>query len=146
MNIATLTQSLPVAITSGTSVVMRVSKDGSKITTGSIARAIAFGSAEARKDLGKAMIINWLGNGTYRPVARDIVETLVPKAAQPFVSAIVPPVGSISKESFLNLCRAVLAAIEESGKEPKGQKAWMYGIVRAIAQSEGNADDIVEAA
>jgi|688.fasta_scaffold483885_1 hypothetical protein len=145
MNIATLNQSLSTAINAGTSVVMRVSKDGTKIKTGSIARAIRFGSVSARDDISKNLMLGWLSNGTYRPVVNDIIDTLVPKAAQPFVVNLVPPSGAISKEAFLNLCCAVVNAIASSGKEPKGEKAWMYGIVRAIAQAEGNADTVLEA-
>ena len=43
---------------------------------------------------------------------------------------------SISKDTFLGLCNAVKDAIDASGKEPKGQKAWLYDIVRMIARAE----------
>ena len=53
--------------------------------TGSLARAIAFADSASRKGLANAIYLKQLSNGQFRPLARDIVDTLVPKSAQPSI-------------------------------------------------------------
>jgi hypothetical protein len=73
----------------------------------------------------------------------DILDTLVPKSAAPFIGGLVPQYGSVSKEQLIGLCLAVNNAVVTKGKELKGQKGFVYGIVQRIA--EQGAPEIVEA-
>jgi len=106
---------------------------------GTFARAIAFASRDARIALGQAMHLKWLQNGQYRPLVNDILSCgLVPKAAIPFVSGLIPTNGSVPKEQFIALCQAVKHAVDnktnKAGErvEVKGEKAFIFGIVNAI--------------
>lgn len=101
--------------------------------TGSFARAIAFASRDERIKAGQSMYLTWLSNGQYRPVVNDIIDVLVTKSAQSFIKHIVPETGPIRKEHLMQLCTMVDASVRESGKELKGQKAFVYGIVERIA-------------
>jgi hypothetical protein len=105
------------------------------IKTGSFARAIAFASREVRLDASRALYLKWLSNGQYRPVVNDMVDAIVPKSAQPFVRSMAPASGPISKDMFVSLCTAVCGAIEATGKEPKGQKAFFHGIAKYVVES-----------
>lgn len=102
------------------------------IRQGSFARAFAFASREARMDESLRMFARYLANGMYRPIVSDLIDVLVPKSAQPFVSAVVPLSGPVSKDAFIGLCRAVKNAVDATGKTPKGQKAFFYGLASAI--------------
>lgn len=114
-------------------------QDGNQIVlnakgkTGSFARAIAFASRDERIKAGQSMYLNWLQNGQYRPVVNDIIDVLVAKSAQKFVKHIVPETGPVRKEQLMQLCTMVDASVREAGKELKGQKAFVYGIVERIA-------------
>lgn len=122
----------------------KADKDGN-IKTGNLAHAFAFATGEARKDISRAMYANWLANGTYRPLVRAIVAQL-PKSAQSFAQALVGS-GPVSKEVFISTCRAIVNMIDESGKEPKGQKAFYYGLCKAVINEANRSDDsnIIEA-
>ena len=106
---------------------------------GTFARAIAFASRDARIALGQAMHLKWLQNGQYRPLVNDILSCgLVPKAAVPFVSGLIPTNGAVPKEQFISLCQAVKHAVDNKRNkdgqrvEVKGEKAFVYGLVNAI--------------
>lgn len=102
--------------------------------TGSFARAIAFASRDTRLAMGQALYAKWLSNGQYRPLVEDILNCgLVHKAAVPYLQVALPETGPVSKETLHNLCRQVTAAVISSGKEVKGQKAFVFGIVERIA-------------
>jgi hypothetical protein len=58
----------------------------------------------------------------------------VPKSALPFVAGLVPATGSVSKEALLGLCNAVSSAVAAKGKELKGRKAYVFGIVDRISR------------
>lgn len=120
----------------------KADKNGN-IKTGNLAHAFAFATGEARKDISRAMYANWLANGTYRPLVRAIVAQL-PKSAQSFAQALVGS-GPVSKEVFISTCRAIVNMIDESGKEPKGQKAFYYGLCKAVINEANRSDDIIEA-
>ena len=106
-----------------------------KGNTGSLALAVAFAGREARQEFGQMMYANWLANGQFRPVVNDILSCgLVPKSALPFVAGLVPATGSVSKEALMGLCNAVSSAVNAKGKELKGKKAYVFGIVDRIAR------------
>jgi len=129
-----------IALFSGSSDVVLSAKTGK---TGSFAKAVAFATRDARMDLSRKMYANWLANGTYRPVVNDILSSgLVPKSAVPYVAGFLPDNGAIRKEQLINLCNNIDFAIRQSGKEIKGQKAFMYGLVQAIV-SESREGDVV---
>lgn len=119
-----------------------------EIRTGSFARAIAFASREVRHDTARAVYLKWLSNGQYRPIVNDMVDAIVPKSAQPFVRSMAPAVGPISKDMFISLCTAVCGAVEATGKEPKGQKAFFHGIAKYVVDAtradEGQGDVVAE--
>jgi len=117
-------------IDNGTSIVLS-SKTGK---TGSFARAVAFADRQTRMDMGHAMYAKWLANGQYRPLVNDILDTLVPKSAAPFIGGLVPQTGAVSKDQLIGLCLAVNNAVVTKGKELKGQKGFVYGIVQRIAE------------
>ena len=121
MNIAIIEQ--------GTAVTMN-----EKGKTGSFARAIAFASRDARMKVGQAMYAIWLRNSQFRPIVRDVLDTLVPKAAKPYVEALVPASGPVPKAQFIAFCQAVDGAVKAKGKELKGEKAFVYEIVRRVAE------------
>lgn len=104
--------------------------------TGSFARAVAFADRDTRMGIGQALYAKWLQNGQYRPLVDDVVDTLVPKSAAPYIMGLVPVNGPVSKDALIHLCNAVVHAVEQKGKELKGQKAFVYGVVKRIAESE----------
>jgi hypothetical protein len=106
-----------------------------KGNTGSLALAVAFAGREARAEYGQMLYANWLATGQFRPVVNDILSCgLVPKSALPFVAGLVPKEGQVSKEALMGLCSAVSAAIAAKGTQPKGRKAYVFGIVDRIAR------------
>lgn len=113
--------------------------------TGSFARAIAFASRDTRLAMGQALYVKWLANGQFRPLVQDVIDVLVPKSAQPFVTGLVPAVGPIPKPALVALCSAVVNAVESKGKELKGQKSFVYEFVRRIAEGE-KAGEVIDAA
>ena len=119
--------------------------------TGSFARAIAFASRQARENLSHAIYAKWLSNGQYRPIVNDILECgLVPKSAIPFVSGTIPVNGAVKKEQLLGLCLSVENHVRNKRNkagEPvvlKGQKAFVYGVVCAIANESKSYDTTIE--
>ena len=111
--------------------------------TGSLARAIAFADSASRKSLANAIYLKQLQNGQFRPLARDIIETLVPKSAQPYVIGLIPATGPMNRANLISLCSAVQSAVLLKGTELKGQKEFMFGLVERIIES--NTSEIVEA-
>lgn len=101
---------------------------------GTFARAIAFASCDERIKLGQMMHLKWLANGQYRPLVNDILSCgLVAKAALPYVQGSIPQTGPINKDTLISLARAVRGAVEFKGKELKGEKSFIYELVRRIA-------------
>ena len=120
-----------IALVEGNGQVVLSSKTGK---TGSFARAIAFASRDTRMAMGQALYAKWLANGQYRPVVEDILNFgLVHKAALPYLNVALPATGPVSKEMLFTLCQQVTAAVNASGKDVKGQKAFVFGIVERIA-------------
>lgn len=112
---------------------------------GTFARAVAFASRDVRAAMGQSMYAKWLANGQYRPVVNDILTCgLVAKAALPYVEGLVPVSGAVSKEQLMSLCRAVMHAVESKGKEVKGEKAFVYEIVKRIALASEESTVTVE--
>lgn len=113
--------------------------------SGTFARAIAFASRDVRAQMGQALYAKWLANGQYRPVVNDILTCgLVAKAALPYVEGLVPSNGAVSKDQLMGLCRAVMHAVESKGKEVKGEKAFVYEIVKRIALTSEELTTTVE--
>ena len=115
------------------------------LKTGSFARALAFASREVRQDSARALYVKYLSNGMYRPIVSDVTDVLVPASARPFVLGAIGEKGSMSKDSFVSFCRTVKAAVDSSGKEPKGQKAFFYGLVSAIVNEIDTSETVVDA-
>jgi hypothetical protein len=111
--------------------------------TGSLARAIAFADSASRKGLANEIYQKQLSNGQFRPLARDIIETLVPKSAQPYVIGLIPATGPMNRANLISLCSAVQSAVLLKGAELKGQKHFMFNLVERIIESDKS--DIVEA-
>lgn len=120
-------------IEQGSAVVMNA-----KGKTGSFARAIAFASRDVRIARGQAMYLTWLQNNTFRPIVNDVLDVLVPKAAKPYVEALIPTNGPVPKGQFVAFCQAVDGAIKAKGKDVtlRGEKLFVYEIVRRIAEAE----------
>lgn len=130
---------ITLAVESGHSIVLN-QKTGK---VGSFARAIAFADRDTRAKMGQALYAKWLSTGNYRPVADDIIGTLIPKSAQPYMAGYVSASGQVSKAGLMSLCVAVVQAVRESGKEVKGQKAFVYAIAERIANEA--APEVIEA-
>jgi hypothetical protein len=120
--------------------------------TGSFARALAFATREVRQGLGQAMYAKWLASGQYRPIVNDILSCgLVPKSALSYVSGLIPESGAVRKEQLIGLCLAVEYATRnkrnKAGEQviPKGQKAFVYGVVCAIANESRKNEEYVDA-
>lgn len=126
--------------------IFEAASNGSLVTlndkgkTGTFARAIAFASRDTRIQLGQLMHLRWLQNGQYRPLVDDILTCgIVPKAALPFVTGLVPTNGPVRKDSLLALCAAVANFADNSRtkdgarREFKGEKAFVLELVRRIA-------------
>ena len=116
--------------------------------TGSLARAIAFADSASRKGLANAIYLKQLQNGQFRPLARDIIDTLVPKSAQPYVMGLVPATGPMNRANLISLCSAVQSAVLLKGVELKGQKAFMFNLVERIVETqhvESYTSEIIEA-
>jgi hypothetical protein len=116
----------------------KTGKDG-KVKTGSFARALAYASREVREDMGRQLYAQWLSNGQYRPVVNDIIDVLVPKPAQGFLTAMVPMNGPVKRDQLMQLCVAVDNYLIDKARAKgadltlKGQKAFVYGVVQRIA-------------
>jgi len=121
----------------------KVDKNGN-IKHGSFARAWAFATREARMDGARAAFARYLASGMYRPIVNDLIGVLVPKSAQPFVSSIVPLSGPVSKDALIGLCRAVKAAVDATGKTPKGEKLFFYGLASAIIAEVENRETVID--
>jgi hypothetical protein len=131
-----------IALVNGSTEVVLSHKTGK---TGSFARALAFASREVRQGIGQSMYLNWLQNGTYRPIVNDILGCgLVAKSAVPYVAGMIPDNGAIKKEQLINLCLAVDNAVRKSGKEVKGQKAFVYGVVQQIVAEVRNQETVID--
>ena len=112
---------------------------------GSFARAIAFASREARTNIAAGLMLSKLQNGQYRPLVTDILTCgLIPKANLDWVSAAIPQSGPINKETLVNLCKQVKTVYDlkrtKSGDPVtlKGEKAFVFGFVAAIANDSTN--------
>lgn len=127
----------------GTVIVNRkvATADASKAKHMSLAYAIGFADAAARKDAMLGLYAKQLKSGQFRPLVSDIVKTLVPAAAQPWVTATLPPVGPVPKDAFLSLCVKIDACVtaeltkkrlKSPTAELKGPKAFMFGLVKTI--------------
>lgn len=114
------------------------------IKHGSFARAWAFATREARIDGARHAFARYLASGMYRPIVNDLIGVLVPKSAQPFVSSIVPLSGPVSKDALIGLCRAVKAAVDATGKTPKGEKAFFYGLAAQIVAEVDAQNTVIE--
>ena len=118
-----------------------------EIKTGSMARVIRFATAQVREDVSVAMYNRWLANGHFRPIVQDAVDAIVPKSAQPFVMALIPNEG-INREQFVALCRTIVFAVTNTGKEPKGQKRFFFDLCKSVVNSadadEGNGNVVSE--
>ena len=112
--------------------------------TGSFARAIAFASREQRHAIGRAIYAAQLANGQFRPLVRDCIELLIPKAARGFVEAMVPASGAVSKAQFTAFCVAVDNFVKQKGKELKGERAFVYGIIKAVAEEATAHETVVD--
>lgn len=116
--------------------------------TGSLARAIAFADSASRKGLANAIYLKQLQNGQFRPLARDIIDTLVPKSAQPYVMGLIPASGPMNRDNLVSLCSAVKSAVILKGVDLKGQKAFMFNLVERIVETqhvESYTSEIIEA-
>ena len=111
--------------------------------TGSIARLISSGDKTSRQTVSQTIYLNQLQNGQFRPLARDIIAVLVAKSAQPYVMGLIPATGGMNKAHLVSLCSAVQSAVQLSGKELKGEKAWLFSLVERIVES--NTTTTVEA-
>jgi hypothetical protein len=107
--------------------------------SGSFARAIAFGSREARNNLSAGMMVSQLRNGQYRPLVTDILTCgLIPKANLDWVSASIPATGPVNRETLIGLCKQVKQVYDNKrtkNGDPvtlKGEKAFVMGFIQAI--------------
>ena len=122
-----------ISLVEGNGQVVLSSKTGK---TGSFARAIAFASRDTRLAMGQALYAKWLSNGQFRPVVDDILNCgLVGKEGSILLQGQVPATGPVSKDTLFNLCTSVTFLVRSKGKELKGQKAFVYGIVERIAST-----------
>ena len=138
------------AITTNAATAIATATGGELITmnakgkTGSFARAIAFASREQRHAMGRAVYVAQLQNGQYRPIVRDAIELLVPKSSRAFVESMVPPAGAVNKAQFVAFCTTVHNFIQSKGKEPKGEKAFVYGVIKAVAEEAAARETVIE--
>ena len=134
------------AITNTVNTAAEVFTMNNKGKVGSFARAIAFASREHRHAMGRAVYVAQLKNGQFRPLVRDAIELLVPKSARGFVEAMVPPAGAVSKAQFIAFCTTVHNFIKQKGKELKGEKLFVYEIIRRCAEEATTHETVVDAA
>lgn len=113
--------------------------------SGSFARAIAFGSREARTNLSAGMMVSQLRNGQYRPLVTDILTCgLIPKANLDWVSASIPATGPVNRETLIGLCKQVKQVYDNKRTKTgdrvvlKGEKAFVFNFIQAIV------DDVTE--
>ena len=102
---------------------------------GSLPRFMANGDKTMRQTEAHKMYLRQYQNGQFRPLARDIIEVLVAKSAQPYVMGLIPATGGMNKDNLISLCSAVHSAVKLSGKELKGEKAWLFSLVERIIES-----------
>jgi hypothetical protein len=125
------------------SFVISTSKTGA-IKTGSLAMFVAFGSKAEREKMGVEIYVGQVANGQYRPIARDIIDTLVPKSAQGFLSVGLNDKGAMSKADFQTLCTQVEYATRAKANTFKGKKFYLLNIIKAVVNqkniAEGNGE------
>jgi hypothetical protein len=121
------------------SFVISTSKTGA-IKTGSLAMFVAFGSKAEREKMGVEIYVNQVANGMYRPIARDIIETLVPKSAQSFLSVGLDDKGPMNKVAFQTLCTQVEYATRAKASTFKGKKFYLLNIVNAVVNQMNIAE------
>jgi hypothetical protein len=114
------------------------------LKTGSFARALAFASREVRHDAARSLYVKYLSNGQYRPIVTDVTDVLVPASARAFVLGAIGTTGGMSKDAFISFCRTVKAAMDSTGKEPKGQKLFFYGLVSAIVNELDDKETVID--
>lgn len=120
-----------------TNALYAVDKKGNK---GSFALAMAYATREQRAEFGQGCYAKWLENGNYNPMVADILVTgLVPKAAMPYVTIARNEKGDVTKAGFIQFCQAISAAVSAKGKELKGKKAFVFGIVDRTARGNAQA-------
>jgi hypothetical protein len=126
-------------------------KDGNQ-KVGSFARALAFATRDERIAAGHGMYATWLRSGNFRPLVNDILGVkLISKDAADYIehTTLKPFAGrQIPKDKLVELCKyieTVVANKVAAGKpEPKGEKAFVYGVVKAIASAEQSDDETIE--
>ena len=141
MNTITNTAATAIAAAANSGELVAMNSKGKQ---GSFARAIAFASREQRLAMGRAVYASQLANGQFRPIVRDAIEVLVPKSSRAFAESLVPPSGAVSKAQFTAFCVAVDNYVKSKGKELKGEKAFIYGIIKAVAEETAARETVVE--
>lgn len=148
MNALTITEKFALSLNSGSVEFAMTTKPDKRgnVKTGNAAHFLAFATREAQKDVSLKIYATWLANGTYRPIVKAIVAQL-PGSAQTFAQSFIGS-GPVSKDAFVSFCKALVTMIDDSGKEPKGQKAFYYGlcksVVNAVNADEGNGEVVSE--
>lgn len=135
MNALTITEKFALSLNSGSTEFAMSTKPDKRgnIKTGNAAHFLAFASREAQKDVSRKIYATWLANGTYRPIVKAIVAQL-PGSAQTFAQSFIGS-GPINKTVFVSFCQALVNMIDDSGKEPKGQKAFYYGLCKSVVDT-----------
>lgn len=114
-----------------------------EIKTGNIAHAFAFATATARKEISRDVYMAWLANGTYRPIIKAITAQLSGSAAV-FANSLIGS-GPVSKDVFVSFCRALVTMIDDTGKEPKGQKAFYYGLAKqVVGEYDRQSNEVID--
>lgn len=118
---------------------------------GSFARAIAFATRDERLAAGRTLYGKWLSTGNFRPLIMDVLGVgLVSKDTAEYISRSLPEAGKqVPKEKLVEVCKFVTEVVANrvaAGKaEPKGEKAYVLGVVRAVAAEPEKLGDVVEA-
>ena len=137
---------LSASLTTGSVELAMTTKPNKKgeIKTGNVAHFLAFASRDAQKEVSRDVYMTWLANGTYRPIIKAITAQLSGSAAV-FANSLIGS-GPVSKEVFVSFCRALVTMIDDTGKEPKGQKAFYYGLAKqVVSEYDRQSNDVIEA-
>lgn len=117
--------------TASTANLSTIDKKGNRV---SFERSIVFASKEARGEIAVAVYEKQANNGIYGPLLSDSLSSgLLTKSQREIADPLMGAARNISKVGAIGLCQIILSL--HVGKTLKGQKAFYYSLVAALAES-----------
>ena len=110
---------------------------------GSLGMFIAHADKASRMLVGQELMLKQYQSGTYRPVVRDLITSLVPAKSIGYFPE-VSEFGSINKADFISVCKRIANALPK-GKEFKGQKLFCVELLNKIVNDAQSSNMVIDA-